>query len=243
MKCKGFKDRFLFLPNVPQHEKAGKLTDELADDVAKYIGKKEASILLANGFPDMSSGFCGRVVETVSPFPKVNFVKVIFPPSSHNGIVSTSSNYVKDTNFWHVAYKTTCKGIPKGAYIQVGDSEQVIRFEQNAECFQAVKKAVYEGMPLHCSSYDRLRKVCMRINNKQLDKGMEPFSIFNIDSMKRTILRTRWEGRTHVKRDNPIGEGFFGKNHPYTVPLGYQETPYSNELIEQCYEEANKLEI
>lgn len=235
-----WNERYLFLPEVPKSEKAGKLTDELADDITKYIPIEEANLLLRNGFPDISTGFCGRVVETVSPRPKVNFVKVIFPPATWLGMECNALHYPEDTSLWHVAYKMTCKGIPAGSFVCIdGETEGVI-FQPNEECFELLKRAVNTFKHVRCISKDRLKKISFRLFKTQQREGLIPFDITSVNEFERSTLHSLWDGREYIIKDID-GDTFETKYESYTVPLGYQEEPYTEEEIEACYEEASSL--
>ena len=181
----GMGKKFLFLPDVPVEHKMGKLTDELADDVEKYIDKTHAKNLLSQGFPDLETGFCGRVIETISPLPKVNFVKMIFPPDTWEGLPTRSDYFPSDTSLWTVAYKATCKGIPKDAYVWTeieGVSHEniiPIKFEANKECFELIKHVVLNNKVLYTESRDRLVKKdrkSTRLNSSHSQQSRMPSS-------------------------------------------------------------------
>ena len=266
-KGSDWNNRRLFLPEVPMEFKAGKLTDELADDIHKYIPKDEAVELLKNGFPDISTGFCGRVIANVSPRPKVNGVKLIFPRAfREDGTPSTAYNYDTNTSHWHVAYKMTCKGIPKGSLIYLGvrcntpvednpfDAEAMatetpaspsevegVLFENSEACFELFRQAVNEFRPIRCVATDRLKKLGINLNKKQLKSGRIPFDIQNVRQFERQTLKSVWLGRDVVFRDieSNVSNGTFVELYEsYTLPKGYQEEPYSQEQIDACFKEA-----
>ena len=219
------KDRFLFLPDIPPQYKMGKLTDELADDVEKYIDKTHAKNLINQGFPDLGSGFCGRVIETLSPLPKVNFVKMIFPPDVWEGLPTSSDYYPSDTSLWTVAYKATCKGIPKDAYIWT-DIEGVshkniipLKFDANEECFNLIKYVVLHNKVLYTESRDRLVKNG-RLDKNKINRGEKILDIISVEKLNRTLFNHKWGGREYIP------------NQTWTMPIGWQREPYTKSQID-----------
>ena len=230
--------RRVFLPEVPLNDKAGKLTDELADDINKYIPKDQAAVLLQNGFPDISTGFCGRVVENVSPRPKCSFVKVLFPPAFLKDGVTPCDPilYEEDMSRWHVAYKVTCKGIPRGCLLYLEGDVFGVLFEPTEACYELFKRAVSQFLPVRCVAKERLKKLGITLSQKEKLGGIVPFDIQNIKQLERCTLKSVWMGRSYVAKKTP-GEGkhFQDIYESYTLPHGYQEEGYDEKTIEDCY--------
>jgi PIF1-like helicase len=232
-------DKRLYMPDkvtglYNQLEKPGKLTDEIADDMDKYITPEHANALKKQGFPDLRTGYCGVVSKIFSPAPKVNFVQLLFPPAIWNGKPTSPTYFPNSKSDWVKGKcKITVKGAPRGSTLRLeGESmETSIEFNNDQEVFDLFFKAFNEGKGVVVCKMDKLQKFGFNLPTKDRLGGLLPFQITSKPIFERTIFRNKWVGRELVKKITPTGTNFFDKYEPYTLALGHQEEPYSDDIL------------
>ena len=174
-KTKDEKDQILFYTNGNVNLKAGKLTDELLDDVEKYFDDSEYVDAIKAVNKDWNDVANLRIVEIFNPAAKSGGVKFKVPAFGYNGK-------------WYeerFGYKNFCKGIPSSARVYIDERDVpknlkapagVSRIGCNVETYELFKFSYQHLISLTSQRQDVLKKV-MFPNSTELADSIQPMDI------------------------------------------------------------------
>lgn len=157
-KTKEEKDQILFYTDGDVNLKAGKLTDELLDDIDKYFGDREYVKAVKSVNKNWNDVANLRIVEIFNPAAKSGGVKFKIPRFEKNGRVYEE----------RFGYKTFCKGIPSSARVEVKvpprlkhlkAPEGVSKIGHDKETYELFKFAYQHLLPLTSQRQDVMKKV------------------------------------------------------------------------------------
>lgn len=226
------KDRILFDSSTLDEPKAGRLTNEPADDTEKYIGKDK---VYHKSYPDFRSGFEPRILNFATPQSKSGFVDLIFPPTHWtDGRECTKDDFPEpDEQKWLPGYKCFIKGVDKQAKMWInGTNLQVDRIGFNKETRDLLWHSYAWNMPITSKRQDTKIKRVIFPNQVQQDEGWSPFDICNVEDLEKTVwylpqngrdvvMKEGYEGKT-VQEWSRSGVNRFECSDGYSVPYGYK---------------------
>lgn len=177
-KTKEEKDQSLFYTGGNPDLKAGKLTDELKDDLDKYFDDAEYVDAVKNVNRNWSDIANPRVVESLNPAAKSGGVKFEIPAFDYNG-----KSYEK-----RYGYKTFCKGIPANAFVDVKVPKRlghlkkppgVYKLGHNKETYELCKFAYQHLLPLSSQRQEVLKKIIFP-NSKEYEDALRAMDIKSV---------------------------------------------------------------
>ena len=225
------KDRLLFNAGDNEDFKAGKLTDELSDDIAKYFGREYVENI-DRSFPNFYTEYTVRIIECFTPQSKSGAFMFISPPTHWKDGRKTNKNDYPQPNeeAWVVGYKCFAKGVTKDSILTMNkieygeiDLEKCDRIQIVIE--NGVEKYMLKGMKHDKSTYEFMKYSCMwslpiktkreekivrKIligNDKTMENGIGFGDIINDEDSGRTIWGYIDNGRIPIMRS-----GFEGKS-------------------------------
>lgn len=232
------KDRILFNPGDDKNFKAGKLTNELADDIGKYFPDGRENVY-HKSFGTITSIFQPFAEGGFNPASKSGAVKIITPPTHWpDGRIVTKDDCPTPQEVpWDVGHKCFIKGVSKNAILEVTDEERGLYFKvegigHNKETFELLKHAHKWSLPIKTWRKDSIVKTVLFTNSKQEEEGMSMFGIYNIEDPGRkvwgypnngrtVVMNPGYEGRS-VQEWARLGVDAFECSEGYTVPYGYK---------------------
>lgn len=174
-KSKDEVDQILFYTNGNANLKAGKLTDELLDDVDKYFKDGEYVKAIKAVNKDWNNVANLRIVEIFNPAAKSGGVKFKVPAFGYNGV-------------WYeerFGYKNFCKGIPSSARVYIDEKDvpgnlkapsDIAKIGHNVETYELFKFAYQYLIPLTSQRQDVLKKVIFP-NSTEMADSIQPMDI------------------------------------------------------------------
>ena len=118
------KDRYLFNSGDDGKLKAGKFTDELSDDGAKYFGQDYIDNI-DSSWPNFPSGYHVRIIESFNPQSKSGGNMFITPPThwiggEKDGQKTSMYDYPQpNEQKWTIGYKCFAKGVAKNSILKM----------------------------------------------------------------------------------------------------------------------------
>lgn len=224
------EDQMLFYQTTPEEHKLGKFTDEIADGEKGYDPS----------FPNLETGFCGRVVEMVCPQPKCYAVMYIVPPKTWlDGRPCTSDCFPSPYDLdWTVKYKFCAKGVPKGANIEPlfedesSDMQKQI-WKESVLPFVQVEAAGNNKYTFSVMKFCHLYDVPLVSRKENITRFMEAAPSSELQfSMKKTKMERKLFTKRWTGRDETNGKRF---------SKGYQRVPYNAIQISNAEDKARIL--
>ena len=230
------KDRILFSPGDDKNLKAGKLTDELSDDIDKYFDRAHE---YHSSFGTQTSNFKPHIFCCFNPASKSGGVKFITPPTHWpDGRIVTKDDCPTPQEVpWIECYKCFLKGVAKNAILELNDEERGVYFRvegigHNKETFDLLEHAYKWSIKIKTWRKDSIIKRVLFTNNIQEDEGMSMFGIYNIEDPGREVWGYPNNGRMVVMKPGyeersvqewaRLGVNAFECSDGFTVPYGYQ---------------------
>lgn len=242
------KDRWMFNAGDDSKLKAGKFTDELSDDGAKYFGDDYVENIDPS-WPNFPSGYHVRIIESFNPQSKSGGNMFITPPThwiggEKDGQKTSMYDYPQpNEQEWQIGYKCFAKGVSKDSILKV----KVVEFEEidlefcdrikYQPCHESLGLGYYilEGLNCDASTYYFLRYSyawSVQIETKR------PNSIVKKVLLTNSTQEDKGIGFGDVYNINDVGRNIWGK------PDNGRNIVYRNGFLEemkQVYREDAKI--
>lgn len=246
------KDKKLYCKEYGTNNKAGKFTDELADDVKKYVGKEYADEMEKEfrNFPSWN-GFQPRIKHCFNPASKCGGNHVIFPPMywDIDGRPTTWEDYPQPSEQeWLHGYKCFAKGVSKGSTLRlkIREHHTVDGFEKDDDgfielrgglsytkkCFDLLEYSHRFGEKINTKRAESILKKYLFVCGKDVAKGVGFGDILSIPDPGKNILGSVNTGRKLVLKSEFRGEhtsvwlnrgySIYDISEGYCVPRGYK---------------------
>jgi len=249
-ECLSEEYRILYDFGCDPKYKAGKLTDELADDTSKYMGREYASAIAnGRGYPNFKTGFRPRILSCFNPQSKSGANCILFPPLNWpDGRRTTALDYPQPNQVeWHKGYKCFAKGVSASANLCIkvlpGDSipgidivdgvGKIGSLQHNAQTWELLHYSFKHCIPFTAIRPSSVMKRFLFLNDSDKDKGICFGDVYSLKDVGRTIWGNLENGRLkvfkpefrhqglHYTRLLAMGYTVYDILEGYTVPLGY----------------------
>ena len=228
-------DRKLYCQSYGTLNKAGKFTDELADDTKKYVGKEYATEISKphRGYPHYG-GFHPRIIHCFNPASKSGGNHILFPPLYWPcGRETTWADYPPPSmGGWISGYKCFAKGVSSTSVLSVklrsedvldgftSDEEGYVYLTEGIShtkrCFDLLEYAYKWNIQLSSKRPGTIMKRYLFVNQKARDKGVYFADILNIQDPGRSI----W-GRVNTGRRLLLHPDYREKHYSEWVNRGF----------------------
>lgn len=238
-KTKEEKDKILFQAKSDKTTKAGRWTNELADDIEEYAPERAKYFEKDESFPNFQKGYCPRVIEYMSKAPKTLGMKILVPPTGYTADTcpeptGDETDADEDPKRWKIAYKVKLKGVAKGSYLKINDvihgEKGPHKFASNKECYELLKCSYDYDIPIIAYRKGDILRKRIQLTGSDEVRGLDPFDIESIPDVPKTI----WLGEPNIGRQHVLKKEYEEKDEKdlremarseiyesFTVPEGY----------------------